>query len=433
MIMIDKLYEIFKKNPFISTDSRNIIPGCLFFALKGPAFNGNSFAEIALSNGAAFAVIDDSTFQKNHQYLLTDDVLTALQSLANFHRQQLKIPILAVTGSNGKTTTKELLKNILSKKYNTVVTKGNLNNHIGVPLTILSIPANAEFAVIEMGANHQKEIESYCRIAEPDYGLITNVGKAHLEGFGGFDGVKKGKGELYSWISKNGKGVFLNGSNSDLNAMVKEYKFPQIIRYGMDQEFYCSGELISEQPHLKINWKCNSKKGTIHSQLIGQYNFENILSAVCIGNYFNVVSADIDDAIEKYIPENSRSQIINKGTNTIILDAYNANPTSMEAALINFKKMNAAYKMVFLGDMAELGDETLEEHKRILSMLEESGYDKVILVGKNFVELSDGLNALIFEDSKLAATWLKENPVNNFYILIKGSRTTQMEKIMDAF
>ena len=433
MIMIDKLYEIFKKNPFISTDSRNIIPGCLFFALKGPAFNGNSFAEIALSNGAAFAVIDDSTFQKNHQYLLTDDVLTALQSLANFHRQQLKIPILAVTGSNGKTTTKELLKNILSKKYNTVVTKGNLNNHIGVPLTILSIPANAEFAVIEMGANHQKEIESYCRIAEPDYGLITNVGKAHLEGFGGFDGVKKGKGELYSWISKNGKGVFLNGSNSDLNAMVKEYKFPQIIRYGMDQEFYCSGELISEQPHLKINWKCNSKKGTIHSQLIGQYNFENILSAVCIGNYFNVVSADIDDAIEKYIPENSRSQIINKGTNTIILDAYNANPTSMEAALINFKKMNAAYKMVFLGDMAELGDETLEEHKLILSMLEESGYDKVILVGKNFVELSDGLNALIFEDSKLAATWLKENPVNNFYILIKGSRTTQMEKIMDAF
>ena len=432
MVSIEKLYDIYKSNPLISTDSRSIIPGSLFFALRGPNFNGNSFAEMALSKGAAYVVIDEAAYQKNHQHLLVDDALKALQSLANYHRHQLKIPFLAITGSNGKTTTKELIRNVLSKKYRTVATKGNLNNHIGVPLTILTVTMDTEFAVIEMGANHQKEIDSYCQITEPDYGLITNVGKAHLEGFGGFEGVKKGKGELYSRISRHGKSIFLNGNNGELDAMIKEYKFSRIIRYGTDQEFYCSGELVSEQPLLKINWKCENKKGTINSQLVGYYNFENILSAVCVGNYFDVNPDDINDAIETYIPGNSRSQIIKKNSNTIILDAYNANPTSMEAALNNFRKISASHKIVFLGDMAELGEESFEEHKRIATILNGDKYDKVILVGKNFGEFSDGFNRLHFDDSGNAASWLKKNPIENSFILIKGSRPSQMEKIMEA-
>ena len=432
MVSIEDLYKIFKSHPIICTDSRNILPGCIFFALKGPAFNGNTFSEMALSKSAAYSVIDEKSFQKNSQYLLVDDVLETLQLLANFHRHQLKIPFLAITGSNGKTTSKELIKNVLSKKYRTVATKGNLNNHIGVPLTILSITADTEFAVIEMGANHQNEIDSYCRIAEPDYGLITNVGKAHLEGFGGFEGVKKGKGELYSWISNHGKGIFLNGNSNDLVAMAKEFKFTQTILYGTGQEFYCIGELESEHPFLKINWKCGNKNGIINSQLIGKYNFENILSAICIGNFFDVNSDDINDAIERYIPDNSRSQIIKKKSNTIILDAYNANPTSMVAALDNFKNISAQHKIVFLGEMAELGVESLAEHQKIATILAGESYDKIILVGENFKNFSDKIKGLYFDDSEKATSWFKENPIEDSYILIKGSRSSKMEKIMEA-
>lgn len=432
MLSIDKLYKVFINHPLISTDSRNIIPGSIFFSLKGPNFNGNNFAETALSKGASFSVIDDATFQKNSQFLLVDDVLTTLQALANYHRHQLQIPFLAITGSNGKTTSKELIKNVLSKKYRTVATKGNLNNHIGVPLTILSIKTDTEFAVIEMGANHQNEIDSYCRIAEPDYGLITNVGKAHLEGFGGFEGVKKGKGELYSWISKYGKAVFLNGNNDELNSMINNFKFNQIIRYGTGEEIYCSGEIEKEYPLLKVNWKCNNKKGSINSQLIGSYNFENILSAICIGNFFEVNPKLINDAIEEYTPDNSRSQVINKKTNTIILDAYNANPTSMLAALENFKKISSQHKIVFLGEMAELGDESLEEHQKILKIIYSENYDKVILVGKKFEKFSNNDNWLYFDDSERASSWLKKNPIEKSFILIKGSRSSLMEKIMEA-
>ncbi len=429
---MNSLYEVFKNHPQICTDSRSVVPGGIFFSLKGPSFNGNTFAEKALGLGAVCAVIDEPQNKKDERYILVDDALIALQQLANHHRRQLKIPFLAITGSNGKTTTKELIRNVLSKKYRTVATKGNLNNHIGVPLTILSIKMDTEFAVIEMGANHQNEIDSYCHIAEPDFGLITNVGKAHLEGFGGFEGVKKGKGELYSWISKHGKGIFLNGNNDELNSMVNEFKFGQIIHYGAGQEFYCFGEIEEEQPFLRINWRCDHKLGIINSRLVGNYNFENILSAVCVGNYFDVNPDDINAAIESYIPDNSRSQVVKKNSNTIILDAYNANPTSMEAALDNFAKMSASHKIVFLGDMAELGEESFEEHKRIASKLNSDKYEKVILVGKNFGEFSKKFNGLHFDDSDKAASWLMKNPIENSFILIKGSRSSKMEKIMDA-
>jgi UDP-N-acetylmuramoyl-tripeptide--D-alanyl-D-alanine ligase len=432
MTDIQKIYEAYTFNPVVITDTRSVIPGSIFFALKGQNFNGNAFAEKALELGASYVVVDEKEYVKSDRYFLVEDVLTALQKLANYHRKQLNIPFLAITGSNGKTTTKELIRNVLSKRYKTIATKGNLNNHIGVPLTILSIPNDAEFAVIEMGANHRKEIESYCIIAEPDYGLITNVGKAHLEGFGGFKGVKKGKGELYDYVAKNGKAIFINADNPHLIEMVAERNIQVQVKYGADEKLYCSGWLVSDKPTLSVGWKCGYHSGHINTNLIGAYNFENILSAVCIGNYFKVEPKDIDDAIAAYNPDNSRSQVIIKGTNTIILDAYNANPTSMEAALNNFSKIDSANKIIFLGEMAELGEESEAEHKALINRLAKNGFEKIILVGNKFEGFNSELNYLHFSDSSLAAQWLKENPVTNANILIKGSRSTKMEKILDS-
>ncbi len=432
MISIAELYSVFLKHPIISTDTRTILPASMFFALKGPAFNGNQFAEKALAAGAAFVVIDEVEFKKDDRFLLVEDVLTTLQELANYHRQHLQIPFLAITGSNGKTTTKELIRAVLAKKYKTHATKGNLNNHIGVPLTILSITPDAEFAVIEMGANHQKEIESYCKIAEPDFGLITNVGKAHLEGFGGFEGVKKGKGELYSWISVNGKMIFINGDNNHLKEMSGGIINEKKIFYGTADYFYCFGKLLKEESFLNITWTSEDRSGLIESQIIGGYNFENILSAVCIGNYFGVKAADIDDAVSAYVSDNSRSQIVKAGTNTIILDAYNANPTSMEAALNNFGKINSDQKYIFIGDMAELGEESREEHKKIIELLKKMKPTTVVLVGKNFGEFESEIFCLHFIDSEKAAEWVSGNAFENATVLIKGSRSSKMEKVFDA-
>lgn len=429
-ILLGDLYSLFKKHQFISTDTRSIRPGSLFFALKGPTFNGNQFATIALALGAAFAIIDDAAYGVDSRYILVEDGLKALQELANYHRRQLKIPVLGITGSNGKTTTKELIRAVLEKKFITLATKGNLNNHIGVPLTILSITDKTEFAVIEMGANHQKEIESYCHIAKPDFGLITNVGKAHLEGFGGFNGVKKGKGELYQWISSNGKKIFLNASNEHLVEMASSFSEEQKVHYSTDEKSYCNGKLLSDTPFLTVEWKCEGRKGTIHTQLIGAYNFENVLSAICIGNYFGITPADIDQAIASYVPDNSRSQLIKKGSTTILLDAYNANPTSMEAALKNFEKIEADQKIICIGDMAELGDESMEEHQRIIDVLKKMKYDYLLLVGKNFANFTDELPSIPFETSELATDWFNAHPVQNATILIKGSRSSQMEKIL---
>lgn len=430
-INTERLYRIFRDHPVISTDTRTISAGSIFFALKGPSFNGNQFADAALEKGAAYVVIDEEAYRKSDRHLLVDDVLIALQQLANYHRRQMKIPFLAITGSNGKTTTKELVRAVLAKKYRTLATKGNLNNHIGVPLTILSITPDIEFAVIEMGANHQKEIESYCLIAEPDYGLITNVGKAHLEGFGGFEGVKKGKGELYQWVREKGKKIFINRNNQHLVEMSSRYNQDKLIAYGTSAGNYCSGKLLSEEPFLSVEWKCEGRSGKVDTQIIGSYNFENILSAICIGNYFEVPPADIDAAISAYVSDNSRSQMIRKGTNTIILDAYNANPTSMEAALRNLEKVDHPNKIICIGDMAELGDESEKEHARIIELIRQIPHKQLILVGKNFGKLAGTIPSLHFENSALAREFVKSHPFDQALVLIKGSRSSKMELLVE--
>jgi UDP-N-acetylmuramoyl-tripeptide--D-alanyl-D-alanine ligase len=429
---IEEIYSIYKSYPVICTDSRAITPGCLFFALKGDSFNGNAFAESALQQGAAYAVIDEKKPEKDARCILVDDVLKTLQQLANHHRRQLTCPVLAITGSNGKTTTKELITAVLSKKYNTIYTKGNLNNHIGVPLTILSAPLDTEMLVIEMGANHLHEIMSLCVIAEPDYGIITNVGKAHLEGFGSFEGVKRAKGELYRFLSSRNGMAYLNADNNHLEDMIVQSGVKRILRYGTKYDCECEGELIETFPFLKIKWKYDSQSGTVNTKLIGEYNLENALAAICIGNYFEVNSSNMNKALEQYVPGNSRSQILNKGTNTIILDAYNANPSSMSAALINFASMRLMHKIVFLGEMSELGEESPQEHLAILNLLQSYHFEKNILVGKKFTEHASVFPAIYFSTSEEAAQWAQKEKIKNATILIKGSRSVKMEKLLDG-
>ncbi len=432
MTSLSDLYAVYLKHPQICTDTRQLTPGALFFALKGPSFNGNRFSQQALEQGAAYAVVDEPEALVNDRCLLVPDVLTTLQQLALHHRRQLSIPFLAITGSNGKTTTKELVRAVLSRKYKTLATRGNLNNHIGVPLTILSIDASTEFAVIEMGANHQGEIASYCSYTEPDFGLITNVGKAHLEGFGGFEGVKKGKGELYAFLARNHRGIFLNGDNVHLTGMADHAAANSRFTYGTTSGCDVIGELVKEQPFLEVSWTCGDTSGHISTHLVGVYNFENILSAVAVGCRFGVPPADIDAAIAAYSPDNSRSQVIQRGTNTIVLDAYNANPTSMEAALRNFSGMHAEMKWVCIGDMAELGEASEQEHARMIQLITQLGFSHVVLVGKNFGRFAGQLDCHHFDDSEKAAVWLKQQAPQQTHLLIKGSRSTKMEKLLDA-
>jgi UDP-N-acetylmuramoyl-tripeptide--D-alanyl-D-alanine ligase len=429
---IEKLYSIYKENPVVCTDSRAITKNCLFFALKGENFNGNLFAGEALKLGASYVVVDEKKFVTGDRCVLVEDVLQTLQQLAKHHRRALQIPVIAITGSNGKTTTKELIRNVLSKKYKTSATKGNLNNHIGVPLTILSIEHDAEMAVIEMGANHLDEIKILCEIAEPDYGIITNVGKAHLEGFGGFEGVKKGKGEMYDFLAKKGGTVFLDKNNSDLMTMADQRKITKRITYGTGNETDCMGELLSASPFVKIKWTYKDRKGEISSQLIGAYNFENILAAVCIGNYFEVEKNQLQKAIEEYIPDNSRSQVIMKGSNKIILDAYNANPTSVTAALKNFAKMQEENKIVILGQMAELGDESDHEHQVIVNLIEKLQFPKVYLVGNYFLQPAEKKEFIWAASAEQLLELLKETNIHHSTILIKGSRSMKMEKVTEV-
>jgi len=432
MISTEELYKYYLQYPKVCTDSRAILTGSIFFALKGPNFNGNAFAELALEQGAALVVIDEEKYRKDDRYLLVENGLKSLQDLALMHRRHLNIPFIAITGSNGKTTTKELIRSVLSKKFKVLATKGNLNNHIGVPLTLLSIQNDIEIAVIEMGANHQGEIESYCRIAEPDYGLITNVGKAHLEGFGGFEGVKKGKRELYHWLDEHGKIIFMNGDNNDLGEMAASIDPRKFVFYGTNTAFEVSAVLQKTQPTLELSWKSTKQQGHHVSQLIGEYNFENVLAAITVGNYFGVDAHLIDAAISSYLPDNSRSQLVEKGSNKIILDAYNANPSSMEAALRNFSLLPDGKKVICIGDMAELGDETDKEHQRILRLLVEIPYEELILVGNNFGRYAAGIKCQPFSTSEAAAEWVKLHPFKDKTILIKGSRSTKMEIILDA-
>jgi len=429
---VAEIYKIFQKYPVVCTDSRAVKKDSLFFALKGENFNGNRFAGLALEQGARYAVVDEKEFVKDDRYILVDNVLGTLQLVANYHRRQLKIPFIAITGSNGKTTTKELTRNVLSKKFRTNATQGNLNNHIGVPLTILSITKDDKMAVIEMGANHQNEIKMLCEIAEPDFGIITNIGKAHLEGFGGIEGVKKGKGELYDFLAKNNRTVFLNADNVTLVDLANEKRLSNRITYGASHECNCRGHLQTAMPFVKVRWEYVDRKYEAHSQLMGSYNFENILAAICIGNYFDVDADLINAAIEDYVPDNSRSQIIHKGTNTIILDAYNANPTSVSAALSNFNELEAKRKIIFLGDMAELGDESAHEHETIIQVLKQVHADQVILVGKNFGSLASEVDGLSFQTADEALSWTKSQRFKDSTILIKGSRSMKMEKVMEG-
>ncbi len=425
MIQIEELYSIYKSHPSIQTDTRKIKSGDLFFALKGPNFNGNNFALQALEKGAAYAIIDEPSADKTSDKIIAvNDALETLQQLAKHHRLQLNIPFIAITGSNGKTTTKELIHAVLSTLYKTYTTEGNLNNHIGVPLTILKIKEDAEIAVIEMGANHQKEIEGYCKYTLPTHGLITNAEKAHLEGFGGIEGVRKGKGELFDFIRNNNGTAFVMNDYDYLKQM--SHGILHIITYGT-KDASLTGNIKQSEPFLQAEITHGIMiNNPISTQLVGDYNLPNILAAIAVGNYFKINGDIIKSAIENYIPSNSRSQLIEKGTNKIILDAYNANPTSMKAAIENFAKLNADKKILMLGAMAELGKESLYEHENIINLINEYKWTDVVLVGGDFLKLNHSYHQ--FENAAQAKEWLQTKNFESAYLLIKGSRSMQMEK-----
>jgi UDP-N-acetylmuramoyl-tripeptide--D-alanyl-D-alanine ligase len=426
-MQIEQLYKIFLQYPSVQTDSRKLKPNDLFFALSGPYFNGNLFAQQALDAGAAYAIVDEVTGLTAERIIKVDDVLTTLQLLAKHHRQQFNIPFIAVTGSNGKTTTKELLHEVLSTTYKTYTTEGNLNNHIGIPITILKIKTDAEIALIEMGANHQKEIESYCQFTLPTHGLITNCGKAHLEGFGGEDGVRKGKGELFDYLRTNNGIAFIMNDYNYLNEMSRG--ITTIKTYGTTTAADITGAIKSSTSFLEVAITKGAAIDTIKTQLVGEYNLPNILAAVAVGKYFNVVDEKIKLALENYVPSNSRSQLIEKGSNKIILDAYNANPTSMKAAIENFAKMAGDEKILLLGGMMELGEASLQEHGAIINIIDNYKWKAVVLVGGDYKKLKH--NYINLENSLQAKEWLQQLKPQHAQMLIKGSRSMQMEKVLD--
>jgi UDP-N-acetylmuramoyl-tripeptide--D-alanyl-D-alanine ligase len=431
---IQQLYQLYLQHPVISTDTRKITPGSIFFALKGDKFDANTFAEQALEAGAAYAIIDNPDYDKNPDCILFDDVLITLQKLAAYHRKQLDIPFIGLTGSNGKTTTKELIKAVLSQHYKTYATTGNLNNHIGVPLTILGIDSSVEIAVIEMGANHQKEIELLCSIAQPTHGLITNVGKAHLEGFGGAEGVKKGKGELYDYLKANHGIPFINHDSSILNDMVAERGLTNAQYYGHDFGNIISGELLENSPYLKLRWRIKSGEyHIVQSQLTGAYNMDNILAAICIGYYFKLTPDEINAGINGYQPQNNRSQITQTETNTLICDYYNANPSSMFVAIENIDKLPKAHKVVVLGDMFELGEESPVEHIGVVKKAMETDIDERIFIGPEFYKQNGIIAATFYKTVEDAQNGLRANPIKNSTILIKGSRGMALERLVGLF
>lgn len=417
------LYEKFIDSNGICTDSRDIFKGCIFFALKGEKFDGNQFAQAAIDLGANWAVIDNPKYE-NEKTILVPDTLSALQQVARFHREKLNIPIIGLTGSNGKTTTKELINAVLSQKMNAVATIGNLNNHIGVPLSLLRMREETEIGIIEMGANHKGEIGFLSEIARPNYGYITNFGKAHLEGFGSMEGVIEGKTELYKFLDSNGGVTFVNGLN--IQQLKHSEGIKRIVFASLDSTYPV--ELIDSQRNLIIRFLDTE----IHSNLLGVYNFDNIAAAVAIGAHFGLSAGDIKKGIESYIPTNNRSQIIQKGSNEIILDAYNANPTSMFAALENFKSKDGYNKVLFLGDMFELGSESDKEHQAIASYVEENFMGTTYLIGENFFKTKTNnpfiLKCRYFDQLKEE---LKKKPPKDALILIKGSRGMALERLLD--
>lgn len=429
MVTIEYLYKLFLKSTGVCTDTRDIKKNSIFFALKGGNFNGNLYAEEALEKGALFAVVDEEV-SENEDVFKVKDVLKSLQELAHYHRKNFKCPVIGITGTNGKTTTKELLFEVLNSHFETYATRGNLNNHIGVPLTLLSIPVNAEMVIIEMGANKPGDIKELSEIASPDYGLITNVGKAHLEGFGSFEGVKRTKGELYQNIADSNGRVFLNTSNQELMDMAKNLNQSQIEAY-LGEGSKIKSQLISQTPCVNIEVE---GVGQVSTRIVGGYNYENIMAAITVGNYFKVPIDKVIRAISNYESTNNRSQVIKKGSNSIILDAYNANPTSMASALTNFINIEADKKVVILGDMFELGEVSDLEHRNVVELVLSLGLTSAIFCGEEFYKQKTELGGFVFlQKIEELKVWLSKNSIMRSFILLKGSRGMKLEELIGSF
>ena len=425
---ISTLYNYFKQCGRVTTDTRNCPEGSMFIALKGETFNGNSFAHQALEKGCRYAVVDEPQYADSENIILVDDCLKALQVLAREHRRQMGTSIIGITGTNGKTTTKELIATVLQKRYNVLYTQGNLNNHIGVPLTLLNLTKEHELAVVEMGANHPGEIHTLVHIAEPDCGMITNVGKAHLEGFGSFEGVVKTKSELYDYLrSKENAFIFLDKDNE---VLCQASAGLENIGYGMENDaLYVSGKLHACAPFLAFEWKHEGKTHDVHTHLIGSYNIKNALAAIAIGCHFGVPAEDICEALDNYIPSNNRSQLTETADNHLIVDAYNANPTSMRAALENFRLMEVPHKVAILGDMKELGEGSEEEHRQIVLLLTTLGLEKVILIGAEFGKVKENFEH--YPDVEAVRDIFTQNKPKGKFVLIKGSNSMKLAQLKD--
>jgi UDP-N-acetylmuramoyl-tripeptide--D-alanyl-D-alanine ligase len=423
---VQALYQHFLNSKGICTDSRKVGKNQMFFALSGQNFDGNHFAEQAIEMGARMAIIDNKKYKTNKNCILVPDVLKCLQELSLFHRKSLNTIIIAVTGTNGKTSTKELISHVLQKKYKVSFTQGNLNNHIGVPLTLLSFTKDTEIGVVEMGANHKNEISNLCQIALPDYGLITNIGKAHLEGFGSFEGVIKAKSELYNYCKNNRKKVFVNGKDE---LLIKLSSGLDRITYGDSTTEKHDAQLVSADPFLIIKWK----HFLIQTQLVGEYNINNVLAAIKVGSYFHVPDTDIVDAISEYKPQNNRSQLTKTQDNTLIIDAYNANPSSMELSIRNFVNIKSTRKLLILGDMFELGKVAVKEHQKIIELVKSIGFTEVLFVGKNFFSLRKKAikTYQFFLNTDDIIKFLSQNKISGYTILLKASRGIQLEKVLD--
>ncbi|MEO6670310.1 MAG: UDP-N-acetylmuramoyl-tripeptide--D-alanyl-D-alanine ligase [Ferruginibacter sp.] len=424
---IDELYKLYLENPSVETDTRKIKKGDIFFALKGPNFNGNHYAQTAIDAGASYCILDEETGVKNSQVIIVKDSLQTLQQLAKKHREQFDIPFIAITGSNGKTTTKELIHAVLSSTFKTYTTSGNLNNHIGVPLTILKIKKDAAFAVIEMGANHMKEIAGYCNYAMPTHGLITNCGKAHLEGFGSEENIKKGKGELFDYLKENNGAAFIFSDYGYLVDMSKGIQ--EIITYGTGDDVQYSGHVKSQHDFLEVALTKGVDIKEVNSKLVGGYNLPNVLAAVAIGKTFNVPEENIKSSLENYSPSNSRSQLIEKDSNKIILDAYNANPSSMKVAIENFAMMQGDKKVLMLGGMMEMGKDSIAEHDNLVLQISQHKWEQVVLVGNDFKNLPASF--IHFDNVSAAKDWYRKQAFKDTLVLIKGSRSMQMEKVLE--
>lgn len=427
---INEIYQVYLKFPKIITDTRKIETDSIFLALKGESFNGNTFAEQALLLGARYAIIDEPAYKKDERYILVKDVLTTLQELATHHRNQLNIPIIGITGTNGKTTTKELIYSVLKQKFKTFATLGNLNNHIGVPLSLLSIKPSTEIAIIEMGANHKHEIGFLCTLARPHYGLITNVGRAHLEGFGSYEGVKKAKAELYNWLADNDGVLFIQNDNPELVSMANIFNFKEVIEYGFNATNNIFGELIANDPLLKLKWIYKGKSSVVETQLTGSYNVENILAAISIGCYFGLSEDEINKGLADYRPQNNRSQVLKTENNTIICDFYNANASSMKAALENIQTIGTDLKKtVILGDMFELGDESQIEHKKLIDQALLLDNIDFLFIGQEFYKQRNE-SAQFYRTTQEAIDALKTIDLKGRLILLKASRGMAFEKVL---